>query len=544
MATNKSTNAEAFAKLEAHTKKLEDRISSFKARKEALEQRHQNILSRQDILKKDHGGSNISPSDMIRLNVGGTEMCARRDTLTAVKDSRLEALFSGRWESRLLRDTEGRVFLDLDPTVFKMLLDSLFMIKLSSDVDPPPTNTLKNDLLSKYFEFFAVATTKCVPDQKQNDHSSEGILDIISNEEDFLSKFEVEIDDMEKQVEAEESFVKYFTVDCDEISQVEDSGSESSFSHVSSESNGKASEVSKSAGITHIKSRCDEDKGIMNLLIGSEIVAVKTSTLCLYPDSKLAKLFTDEVFRNQNSFMKDKKRLVLLDMPCYAFESIVNELRLRAMKIHDDTPIDASNMELYEAECNKRIAKYYLDIHVEYRIEFRDSTILQNWRDRSRIREWLAEVGHTKGPELLFRASRDGFNSNTCFNKCKDQGPTVTVVKTKEKGYIIGGYSDVSRNNSTVGSYHISAKAFLFSLNCHGLSHPQKYLCNDTDCALCTVKYSYSVTSFGFGSNDLMIDGASVSSILNYYRMGSMDQYTLLGDKYKHRMLDYEVYKV
>ena len=82
MATNKSTNAEAFAKLEAHTKKLEDRISSFKARKEALEQRHQNILSRQDILKKDHGGSNISPSDMIRLNVRGTEMCARRDTLT------------------------------------------------------------------------------------------------------------------------------------------------------------------------------------------------------------------------------------------------------------------------------------------------------------------------------------------------------------------------------------------------------------------------------------------------------------------------------
>ena len=544
MATNKSTNAEAFAKLEAHTKKLEARISLLKVHKEALEQRHQNILSRQDILKKDHGGSNISPSDMIRLNVGGTEMCARRDTLTAVKDSRLEALFSGRWESRLLRDTEGRVFLDLDPTVFKMLLDSLFMIKLSSDVDPPPTNTLKNDLLSKYFAFFAVATTKCVPDQKQNDQSSEGLLDTISNEEDFLRKFEEEIDDMEKQVEAEESFVKYFTFDCDEISQVEDSGSESSFSHVSNESNEKASEVSKSAGISLTKCQSDEDKGIMNLLIGSEIVAVKTSTLCLYPDSKLAKLFSDEVFRNQNSFVKDKMRLFLLDMPCYAFEIIVNELRLRAMKIHDDTPIDASNMELYEAECNKRIAKYYLDIHVEYRIEFRDSVILQNWADQVKVMEWLAEVGHTKEPKLLFRASRDGFDS---YYTCMHQGPIVIIVKTKEKGYIIGGYSDISWNsgrNSYSSCYQSSAKAFLFSLKSHGLSHPQKYLCNDTKCALYTYnRHEYNV-AFGFGSNDLMINGTNVSSTLHTYKMSSMNQYALLGDNCQHTMLDYEVYKV
>jgi hypothetical protein len=75
-------------------------------------------------------------------------------------------------------------------------------------------------------------------------------------------------------------------------------------------------------------------------------------------------------------------------MPGYAFKSIVNELRFRAMKIHDDTPLDTSNMELYKAECTKRIAKYYLDIHVEYiRIAFRDSTILQNWADKVKVME-------------------------------------------------------------------------------------------------------------------------------------------------------------
>ena len=113
MATNKSTNTEAFAKLEAHTKKLEARISSLKAHKEALEQRHQNILSHQDRLMKDHGGSNISSSDMIRLNVRGTEMCARRDTLTT----------RGRqygWRDRQMADwstVKSREFIQSDSSV-------------------------------------------------------------------------------------------------------------------------------------------------------------------------------------------------------------------------------------------------------------------------------------------------------------------------------------------------------------------------------------------------------------------------------------------
>ena len=51
--------------------------------------------------------SNIMDSDKIRLNVGGTEMYSTRETLTKIKGSRLEALFNGRWEDKLLRDEKG-----------------------------------------------------------------------------------------------------------------------------------------------------------------------------------------------------------------------------------------------------------------------------------------------------------------------------------------------------------------------------------------------------------------------------------------------------
>ena len=68
---------------------------------------------------------------LILENVRGTELFARRDTLTVVKGSRLEALFSGRWKNQLLRDESGRVFMDVDPSMFKKILEYLYMVKIS-----------------------------------------------------------------------------------------------------------------------------------------------------------------------------------------------------------------------------------------------------------------------------------------------------------------------------------------------------------------------------------------------------------------------------
>ena len=73
--------------------------------------------------EKEKDCKNPSPSDTIRLNVGGdTSFTTRRDTLTAISGSRLALLFSGRWDRSLRRDEKGRVFLDVDPVQFRALL--------------------------------------------------------------------------------------------------------------------------------------------------------------------------------------------------------------------------------------------------------------------------------------------------------------------------------------------------------------------------------------------------------------------------------------
>ena len=53
-----------------------------------------------------------------------------RETLTLIKDSRLEVLFSGRWENKILRDDEGCVFIDIDARYFEKVIEYLNSIKV------------------------------------------------------------------------------------------------------------------------------------------------------------------------------------------------------------------------------------------------------------------------------------------------------------------------------------------------------------------------------------------------------------------------------
>ena len=109
---------------------LEADVLNIREKSQILIDRHSALLKRQSDLTKEHGGSDISGSDMIMLNVGGTKMCVLRETLTLVKGSRLEVLFSGRWESKLLRDGEGNVFFDVDSRYFKKVIEYLYSVKV------------------------------------------------------------------------------------------------------------------------------------------------------------------------------------------------------------------------------------------------------------------------------------------------------------------------------------------------------------------------------------------------------------------------------
>ena len=46
--------------------------------------------------------------DMVELNVGGQALSATRSTLVQIEGSLLAAMFSGRWDRGLKRDSAGR----------------------------------------------------------------------------------------------------------------------------------------------------------------------------------------------------------------------------------------------------------------------------------------------------------------------------------------------------------------------------------------------------------------------------------------------------
>lgn len=65
-------------------------------------------------------------------------------------------MFSGRWEDRLERDSEDRVFLDYNPYCFGKILDFLWAVQVSGPENPPPLPVIRTEdedsfrLLARY----------------------------------------------------------------------------------------------------------------------------------------------------------------------------------------------------------------------------------------------------------------------------------------------------------------------------------------------------------------------------------------------------------
>ena len=70
---------------------------------------------------------------------------------------------------------------------------------------------------------------------------------------------------------------------------------------------------------------------------------------------------------------------------------------------------------------------------------FFDSVILNEIKKGEEYLNKLYEWTGYKKMELLYRATRDGSDSNIFHNKCDNQGPTICLCKN-DKGSIFGGY--------------------------------------------------------------------------------------------------------
>lgn len=179
--STKTPSKEAFERASADARKRADdlyradeQLKGFRHRHEVqyamevtkLENVGKQVLDRFNKLEEEkvaavvsNGYEDVCDDDIIEINAGGKIISTHRGTFTRWEGTRLEALFSGRWEKTLLRDGDGRIFLDVDGDCFQAIV--IYLNELASSTkgsypEPPSVYEELETVLSHQLELFQV----------------------------------------------------------------------------------------------------------------------------------------------------------------------------------------------------------------------------------------------------------------------------------------------------------------------------------------------------------------------------------------------------
>ena len=117
----------------------------------------------------EYGDEDVTDDDQIEINAGGKVVVARRGTLTQWKGTRLESLFSGRWDKKLLRDRDDRIFLDVNSDCFQAIvvyLNELVSSPCDKPPEPPSVYEELMTMLEHQLHMFEVVVPRMMPDSK------------------------------------------------------------------------------------------------------------------------------------------------------------------------------------------------------------------------------------------------------------------------------------------------------------------------------------------------------------------------------------------
>jgi len=120
-----------------------------------------------------------------------------------------------------------------------------------------------------------------------------------------------------------------------------------------------------------------------------------------------------------------------------------------------------------------------------------------------------------KGWECIYKASKDGFNTNTFHSKCDNKGETFVVIKS-DNGNVFGGYAPQPWAQNNIYTY--DTKTFLFSLVNKNGKAPIK-IANNTN----NKHSTYGATAYGptfGGGHDLYICNSSDTTKSSYTNLG------------------------
>ena len=118
-----------------------------------------------------YGLEDANDNDRVEINAGGKIVAARRGVLCQLKGTKFEAIFSGRWEKKLLKDGSGRIFLDVNGDSFQAIVDYLNELVISGEDDVPKLPSEEGggegrhmNYLDCYLKLFGVNAASLMPD--------------------------------------------------------------------------------------------------------------------------------------------------------------------------------------------------------------------------------------------------------------------------------------------------------------------------------------------------------------------------------------------
>ena len=228
-------------------------------------------------------------------------------------------------------------------------------------------------------------------------------------------------------------------------------------------------------------------------LFGEKVSATR-KTLMLCADSALARQFDAAVWAQEagggaatdSDSDEDDVGVIFIEQNAYCFRKIVDQLRLVGMA-QPGEPIPPPTIAEHEQKKFDKMVTYYFpgnEAFIKTEGVLRplgslqprggpkaDSEILIKEQE-GLVRGWLEQ----RNPrlELLYRASRDGWEVQQFNARCRNQGPTLMATKTTE-GWTFGGYAGVAWKAGNLG-YVADPSAVMFALVCHSGLEPTKIL--------------------------------------------------------------------
>ena len=135
-----------------------------------LLERIRNLEEKKQAAAEKYGVADANDNDRVEINAGGKIVSARRGVLCQLKGTKFEAIFSGRWEKKLLKDSNGRIFLDVNPKAFRAIVDYLNELAISGEDDVPTLPTEEGggarqiNYLAFHLNLFGINDAPLMPD--------------------------------------------------------------------------------------------------------------------------------------------------------------------------------------------------------------------------------------------------------------------------------------------------------------------------------------------------------------------------------------------